>query len=329
MKGGNLVNKQLYIADTKNQLSFEDMIEKVEHLDNRTICYYNKNYICGKTVQYEVFDGIWMVYHDLPLPVTELFPLEKSRAIQMNYCISGRCELHYKNNKVLYVGTGDFVVSLLDNEQYKHNFSFGKYKGFSIVTTEKKLDNFLKTIFINTKITSIMFRQKIKECGEYIILLNNRTLQAIMKELILPNDIFWQEKSILRFAELILLLINYDMEVNQVKGNYFDKNLTNKIKQIKKDVTKNTDIYITIEEISKIYNINSRAFSDCFKEVYGKTYYAFIKEFRIKKAAGLLCTTNSSIGDIAIEVGYQNASKFSKAFSDIMGVTPNYFRKNN
>ena len=41
------------------------------------------------------------------------------------------------------------------------------------------------------------------------------------------------------------------------------------------------------------------------------------------------CTTNDTIGQIAIAVGYQNASKFSKAFSSIMGVTPKCFRKNN
>ncbi|MDF2883488.1 MAG: Transcriptional regulator [Clostridiaceae bacterium] len=323
------MNKQLYISDTKNHFSFEEMVEKVEHIENKTICYYNKNYICGKTIQYEIFDGIWIIYHNLILSISELFPLEEPGMIRMNYCISGRCELNFKNNKVFYVGAGDFVAALIDDKQYKHNFPLGKYKGISIVTNERKLDDFLKTIFVNTKITSSMLIQKIKQYEQYMLLSNNSIVQEIMKEIILFNDKFWMEKSILKFAELILLLINNDKEVNQIKDKYFDKNLTNKVKQIKKEVTQNAEVYITIEEIGKKYNVSSRAFSDCFKEIYGKTYYAFIKEFRIKKAADLLCVTNRSIGEIAIEVGYQNASKFSKAFSDVMGVTPNYFRKNN
>lgn len=323
------MNKQLYLSDTKNQLSFEEMVEKVEHIDNKIICYYNKEYIFGNTVQYEIFDGIWIAYHYLILSIPELYPLEEPGEIRMNYCISGRCELDFKNNKVFYVGAGDFVAALLDDKQYKHNFPLRKYQGISIVTNEGKLDAFLKTIFGDTKITSFMLIEKIKEYEQYMLLSNNRNLQGIMKDIIQLDDIFWKQKSILKFAELILLLINYDMEVSQVKGRYFDKTLTNKVKKIKKEVIRNTDVYITIEEISKKYNINSRAFSDCFKEVYGKTYYAFIKEFRIKKAAELLSATNKNIGEIAIEVGYQNASKFSKAFSDIMGVTPNYFRKDN
>lgn len=323
------MNKQLYLADTKYHLSFNDMIEKVEHTDNKTICYYNKKYIFGKTTQYEIFDGIWIVYHDLILQIPELFPLEEKGVIRMNYCISGRCELHYKNNTVFYVGSGDFVAAFLDDQQYKHDFSLGNYKGISIVTTEKKLDNFLNTIFSNTQITSNMFLHKIKQYGKYMLLTNDSKVQSILNEIITPNLKYWKEKARIKFAELILLLINYDIEADESKGIYFDKYLTTKVKQIKKEVTENIDAYITIKEISKKYNICCRAFSNCFKVIYGKTYYAFIKEFRIKKAAGLLRTTNSSIGEIAINVGYQNASKFSKAFSDIMGVTPICFRKNN
>jgi AraC-like DNA-binding protein len=323
------MDKQLYISDTKNQLSFEEMIEKVEHIENKTICYYNKHYIDGKTVQYEIFDGIWIVYHDLILKTPELFPFEEPGVIRMNYCISGRCELDYKNKKVFYVGAGDFVAAFIDEERYKHNFPLGKYKGISIVTNEKKLDAFLKTLFSNTKITSIMLIEKIEKYEKYMLLSNNNMIQEIMKEIILFEDIFWKEKTIIKFAELVLLLINDDIEVSKVKGKYFDKNLTDRVKKIKKELTEATEIYITIEEVSKKYNISSRAFSDCFKEVYGKTYYAFIKEFRIKKAVELLSATNKNIGEIAIEVGYQNASKFSKAFSDVMGVTPKYFRKNN
>ena len=143
-----------------------------------------------------------------------------------------------------------------------------------------------------------MLLHKIKEYGEYMVLSNHYKIQTLMKEIL------------------------------EVKNKYFDKQLTDKVKQIKKEVTENIEQYIKIEEISKKYNVSSRAFLDCFKEIYGKTYYAFIKEFRIKKAAGLLWSTDSIIAEIAIIVGYQNASKFSKAFSDIMGVTPTYFRKN-
>ena len=44
------------------------------------------------------------------------------------------------------------------------------------------------------------------------------------------------------------------------------------------------------------------------------------------RAAELLRTTDMKVIDVAEEVGYSNASKFSSAFRDVMGVNPKYFQ---
>jgi AraC-like DNA-binding protein len=323
------MNRQLYIEEANQEHSFNEMIEEVEYANGKTIFYYNKNYISGKTFQYEIFDGIWLVYHDIVLPNSEILPLEETGMIRMNYCILGRCELELKSNKVFYVGAGDFVAAFLKDRQLKHTFPSGLYKGISIVTSKNKLDYFLRTVFGDTTISADLLLKKIMEYEEYMILSNYDKVQEIMRDITMFNDVFWKEKAILKFGELVLLLVNNDREAVGLKGRYYDRNFTNKIKQIKKEVTEDIGSYASIEEIAQKYNISSRAFSDCFKEVYGKTYYSFVKEFRIKRAAELLCATDKSIGEIAITVGYQNASKFSRAFSDIIGVNPMNYRKSN
>ena len=40
-----------------------------------------------------------------------------------------------------------------------------------------------------------------------------------------------------------------------------------------------------------------------------------------------LLNENKKIGDIALELGYSNASKFSKAFQSVYGVLPKDYRK--
>lgn len=322
------MDEKLYVIDNMDKLSDRDMIKKTEKTHNKITYYYNENYISGKTVQYELIDGIWIVYHDLILNHDELFPIEKTGFIRMNYCISGRCELDYKNKEVFYMGKDDLVVAFLDKGNYRHRFPLNKYKGISITITEEKLNNLLKKIFIDTKITSTMLIEKIKEYNMYMILSNNSRVRDIMEELILFDDEFWRERAIIKFTELILLLINIDVQASEVKTKYFNRHLTDKVKLIKKEVIQNLDTYITIEQISKKYNIPSKTFEQCFKAIYGKTYYSFIKEFRIKVAAEKLCTTKNTIAEIAIMVGYKNPSKFSKAFFDNIGLTPREFRKN-
>lgn len=65
----------------------------------------------------------------------------------------------------------------------------------------------------------------------------------------------------------------------------------------------------------------------CFKEVYGDSIHAYVKKYRLQKAAELIKNTDMTIGEIASTVGYDNASKFSGAFKTVIGNTPGDFRK--
>ncbi len=48
--------------------------------------------------------------------------------------------------------------------------------------------------------------------------------------------------------------------------------------------------------------------------------YAFVRNYRMQKAGALLKNTNKNIAEIALQVGYNNPSKFSSVFKDEFGV---------
>ena len=54
---------------------------------------------------------------------------------------------------------------------------------------------------------------------------------------------------------------------------------------------------------------------------------SYMKAYRVKEAARLLRETGDSIAVIAGKVGYENQSKFTKAFKDIYHVLPTEYRK--
>lgn len=53
----------------------------------------------------------------------------------------------------------------------------------------------------------------------------------------------------------------------------------------------------------------------------------YIQKKKMEYAKMLLETTNTNILDIAIEIGYENPSKFSIAFKKNFGILPNKYRK--
>ena len=190
-----------------------------------------------------------------------------------------------------------------------------------------KLDKFLQKMFPDSKISSKLVLQKVQSCGPFIVINNNSKIHDIFMEMMNSNQCFGKERAVLKLAELILYILSDDLLVNEFNGRYFSKEMIGKIKQIKTSVTYNIEDYMKIEEISKQYNISKKGFTECFKAVYGKTYYAFIKEYRIQQAAEIIRTKHIKISEVVISVGYQNASKFSKAFSDIMGILPLNYKK--
>lgn len=89
------------------------------------------------------------------------------------------------------------------------------------------------------------------------------------------------------------------------------------------------DERITIENLSHRFHLNSTTLKAAFKERFGTSIAAHIKEHRMEKAAELISSTKLSIGEIAKVVGYSSQSKFSVAFSETYGCLPLEFRKKN
>ena len=52
-----------------------------------------------------------------------------------------------------------------------------------------------------------------------------------------------------------------------------------------------------------------------------------MQEYRISEAARLLIEREDSIMEIAAQVGYENSSKFAKAFQKFTGLTPSMYRQ--
>lgn len=84
---------------------------------------------------------------------------------------------------------------------------------------------------------------------------------------------------------------------------------------------------ITIEELSRQFHMNSTTLKKTFKEVYGVSIAAHIKEHRMAKAAQLLSETALSVSATARQTGYESQSRFTAAFRDWFGMTPMEFRK--
>ena len=99
------------------------------------------------------------------------------------------------------------------------------------------------------------------------------------------------------------------------------------IREIHDDLAQHMDRRVTIEELAHRYLINPTTLKTVFKEVYGSSLAAHMKEHRMEKAAALLRETDMSVAEIAGQVGYESQSKFTAAFKEQFGQLPTAYRR--
>lgn len=84
---------------------------------------------------------------------------------------------------------------------------------------------------------------------------------------------------------------------------------------------------ITISQLAELCHYNTSYFMRFFKKHTGKTCTQFIKIYRLEKATQLLQTTDKSITQVALDVGFVNISYFVRSFKEYYHVTPKAYLK--
>lgn len=81
----------------------------------------------------------------------------------------------------------------------------------------------------------------------------------------------------------------------------------------------------TIPELAKMAGINQQTLKKGFKQLFGETINVYLNAKRLEQAEILIKNGGLKLQDIALEVGYNHPSYFSRKFKEKYGVTPRYY----
>lgn len=191
------------------------------------------------------------------------------------------------------------------------------------IITKKHLDEIEDEISIEDKkndliIWNAMYTREIVENGiltKYLHPVYNKFYTLIPT---LNNIKALQELELKMIDTYINLLIN-DVEV---KDNFV-------INRILKHLHLNIESQISLKKLASEVNLSEGYISDCFKKHMGITIMKYAKKIRIDRAKVLLLTTNNSILEIGLTLGFHDQSHFHKVFKSFTGVSPSEYRNNN
>lgn len=127
-------------------------------------------------------------------------------------------------------------------------------------------------------------------------------------------------------TSLIILILRI---VNTYESKKTSTNLSSLGSKIKEYIDKNYTRDISLKEIANRLYISQDYLSHVFKNETGYSPINYMINRRVGEAKKLLLTTNMTIQQISLEVGYENANYFSMLFKRITGLSPGRFREEN
>ena len=157
---------------------------------------------------------------------------------------------------------------------------------------------------------------------------------TILKDNNLQGKDFFDDEELAKLDKEILTKNNVKKYINKLFILYQSKVLDSyeQDKVISKALQYVDDNYrddIHREEIADMIYVSPNYFSKLFRRNVGMSFREYVNKLRIEESKRLLLSTNMTISEIAVYIGYFNISYFSTVFHKLVGISPAEFRLNN
>lgn len=100
-----------------------------------------------------------------------------------------------------------------------------------------------------------------------------------------------------------------------------------RVKQMLQFIQENYAEPLTVADIARSAAIGESECSRCFRRIIGAAPIQYLKQFRVRKAAEALASSEEAVAEIGARCGFQDASYFAKTFREMEGRTPGEYRR--
>ncbi len=286
----------------------------------------------GIMTRYPVLPRIELLYNDIHMTIAHT---EQNKEIcedvmEINHCREGRFECEFSDGSTEYLGVGDLAVNMLTHPTRDSWFPLSHYHGISVIVDLRAAQitlSQLSQILGSTPMDLFALRDHL--CGKNTCFIIRATdaIQHIFSELYAVPSVIRNDYCKLKVLELLLFLNSTNLSALREERAYVTRAQADTIRAIRAYLVEHLDKRITLPELSERFHIPLTTMKQTFKAVYGDTIGTYIQSFRMQKAMRLIHESNQSITEIAGQVGYQNASKFTEVFQQFAGSTPSEYRK--
>lgn len=274
---------------------------------------------------YPVFPGIDIRYHDVHAGSCPMDPAAPG-VLEISHCREGRMEYRL-GSRYFYLAPGDLSVARQDVLPTAATFPTGHYHGITVTVDPGLAPRCLSCFLEDVEVQPAALAEKFCAAGGYFAARSSRRVEHVFSELYqVPEDL---RRGYLKVKILELLLFLSALEVPaqpQAAAPGLSRGQVSLARKTADYLLANTESKVTVQELSRHFGASAAQIQASFRGVYGRSPAAWLRLQKMHGAAELLRSTDRTVLDIAGQFGYDNASKFARAFRDVIGVSPNEYR---
>lgn len=279
----------------------------------------------AELVTHRLFRGVELTYLSVHMDMLRYVGDYESVTVEINHCREGRLE-HMVRDELFYLCPGDLSVTLGTADTCCRSFPLKHYHGICITLTDAAPDNFSEFLH-GIDIRPYETARGLCEGGKSFVLRRDPRIEHIFSELYCVPEEYRQSYLRLKAAELLLVLSHASSVTNGICAVSVSQSGAELAKKVAEHLSLRLSERVTLDELSQHFHVSKTHLQNCFKSVYGVPICSYTRVLKMQAAGAVLTHTSRTVMDIACELGYSNASKFSAVFSQVMGEAPAEYRK--
>lgn len=289
------------------------------------------SYQCNGTgilYDYALFPGIDLIFMDFNC--TDVFeePGEAHNMLELRHYRKGRVEFEFNDQRVFHLQQEEFCINAMVNMPIGYSFPFEHCQGMSLVIDQTAITKDLSHLLAQFRIDLSALNIDLDLERQWYICRTPLTMTHIFDDLYNAKGIEPVEYFRIKILELLYHASRLRKE-DRISAAYYSKEHIDIVKRVRKTMLSDLSSKISLDLLLKNEPVSTVTFQAVFKKVYGQSPYAYLKRYKMNYAAVRLRESHESINQIALSLGYSNASKFSKAFQDVFNMLPKNYRLKN
>ena len=286
------------------------------------------SYQCNGTgilYDYSIFPGIDLIFMDFNC--SDIFdePNEMRNVLEIRHYQESRVEFEFEGDKVFHLQQDEFCVNGMLNMPARYSFPFDYCSGLSLVLDKNSMTEVTRSQLALFQIDISVLEEDLDTAHQWYICKTPPSMCHVFEELYAAKEHETSQYFRIKVLELLYHATKLRKE-DRVAATYYAREHIEIVKRVRKAMLKDLSRSTPLEQFLRGEAISTVTFQTIFKQIYGRSPYAYLKHYRMNSAAVQLRESNESINQIALSLGYSNASKFARAFRDVFGVLPKDYR---